>query len=89
MTTADRVHQAATKIRAAAKAVEADAQERHARIYAGPRVLELRRLGFDRTDVALAVADWLDAVAADKTAGLGCIHPRAIDLTNLILGDTA
>jgi hypothetical protein len=36
--------------------------------------------------VALAVADLLDDVAADKDSGLATIHPRLLDLANLILG---
>lgn len=38
--------------------------------------------------VALAVADWLEDIAADKDSGLACIHPRALDVADLILGDT-
>lgn len=40
------------------------------------------------TAFALALSEWLDEIAADKDAGAGCIHPRALDLANLILGDT-
>jgi hypothetical protein len=38
--------------------------------------------------IALAVADLLDDVAADKDSGLATIHPRLLDLADLILGDT-
>jgi hypothetical protein len=36
--------------------------------------------------VALAVAEWLDDVAADAAEGIGSVHPRALDVADLILG---
>jgi hypothetical protein len=113
MTTADRLHQAATKIRGTASAaapgpwthddtgvwvtdrLDADglaqpaADAEVAGCYGSRQEHDAAYIALMSPPVALAVADWLDATAADKTAGLGCIHPRAIDLTNLILGDTA
>lgn len=94
MTTADRVRQAAAKIRETAHTADrVMPDEWHV-------AADLERYhSFDEEDaahitlwspaVALVLADWLDGIAADKTAGRGTIHPRAIDLTNLILGDTA
>jgi hypothetical protein len=90
MTTADRVHQAAAKIRKAANKTSEgdwfDSTELGGWLDEGG---DAEYVALMSPPVALAVAEWLDATAADKTAGLGTIHPRAIDLTNLILGDTA
>jgi hypothetical protein len=42
----------------------------------------------DGGEFAAILADFLDDVAADKDSGLTTIHPRLLDLADLILGDT-
>lgn len=82
---ADRLRQAAQKIRDMVKRYEDASRDDPSYAWMAARE-ELMRLGFTRRDVALAVADWLDDIAADKAEGVGCIHPRALDLVDLILG---
>jgi hypothetical protein len=92
MTIADRLRAAATKIRDTAEAVQPEGALtllRRVRLdarYTGQIGADAAQIALWSPPVALAVADLLDDVAADKDSGLATIHPRLLDLADLILG---
>jgi hypothetical protein len=94
VTNADRLREAATKIRDTAEAVQPEGALtllRSVRVdarYTGQIGADAAQIALWSPPVALVVADLLDDVAADKDSGLATIHPRLLDLADLILGDT-
>jgi hypothetical protein len=98
MTSADRLRAAAGKIRETAEpAWDVDTSQAGWHTHDGmAQMLSNAEVAWPSEDaahialwsppVALAVADLMDDVAADKDSGLATIHPRLLDLANLILG---
>jgi hypothetical protein len=91
MSSADRLREAAAKARDTANgALEGTTDDwwgpEDYRDSVGPGDAE--HIALWSPPVAIAVADLLDDVAADKDSGLATIHPRLLDLADLILGDT-
>jgi uncharacterized membrane protein len=97
MTSADQLRAAAGKIRETAKATTQGEEEPWFVVRPGACVTvwdgfvaayeeDAPHIALWSPPVALAVADLLDDVAADKDSGLTAIHPRLLDLADLILG---
>jgi hypothetical protein len=85
----DRLRQAAQKIRETAATTKFSTSEvwavgARATLPVGAYVID--HIALWSPPVALAVAEWLDDVAADAAEGIGSVHPRALDVTDLILG---
>jgi hypothetical protein len=92
VSSADRLREAAAKIRDTAEAVQPEGALtllRSVRVdarYTGQIGADAAQIALWSPPVALVVADFLDDVAADKDSGLATIHPRLLDLAGLILG---
>jgi hypothetical protein len=83
---ADRLRQAAQKIRETANAAAYGQWHKAGDLPGFLTYEDATHIAFWSPSVALAVAEWLDDVAADAAEGIGSVHPRALDVADLILG---
>jgi hypothetical protein len=84
--TADRLRQAAQKIRGAADGLPSEWYEPNN--YNEWGTVGIDHIALWSPPVALAVADWLDSEAAPSTEPK-YRHPEALRVANLILGDAS